>query len=237
MGGGAFSFQLFGFPIEIHTSFLAIVGIIGYSSAQGDLPLTLAFLVIAVLAVLIHELGHAFAARSLGTQEGPMISLAGMAGLTRYRPASPPTRAQSIWVSFAGPLAGITLGIAIYLLWLADLVERTAFVDDLYLIGFFTTFGWSAFNLLPVVPLDGGHIMTDMLPGDPRARQRRAAIVSIAIAVVLGFFLWNAGIIFGALLVAMFAFQNITILNSSRTSSTVAPPPIVRDDEVDLTKD
>lgn len=237
MGGREISFQLFGFPVSISMSFLAIVGIIGYSSFPNDLQLTLAFLAIAVIAVLVHELGHAFAARSQGTESVPTISLAGMAGLTRYRPSAQPSRVQSIFVSFAGPLAGICLGVLLYLFRLADVVDRTDFVDNLYLIGFFTTFGWSAFNLLPVVPLDGGHIMTDMLPGDAHTRQRRAAMVSIGIAAVVGFLLWTQGIIFGAVLVALLAFQNITILNSSRSAPEVAPAPIMRDDEADLTKD
>lgn len=239
MNGRALSFRMFGFPVSIHLSFVAIVGLIGYTSAAGDLQLTLAFLVIAIVAVLIHELGHAFAARSQGTQSVPTIDLAGMAGLTRYRPSSPPSRVQSIFISFAGPLTGIVLGFLLYGLWAADVVDRTPFVEDLFFIGFFTTFGWSAFNLLPVVPLDGGHIMTDLLPGDPRTRQRRAAIVSIVISAIVGLYLWSIGVTFGAVLVALFALQNVTVLRATggEAASPVVPPPMVSDTEIDATKD
>jgi len=51
--------------------------------------------------------------------------------------------------------------------------------------GEFTTFWWSVLNLLPVLPLDGGQAMRELLPGEPRARMRRAAVVSLVVLVPL----------------------------------------------------
>ena len=160
-------FKLFGFPISIQGSFVLTIGFIGFISFNDQIDRIIAFVVIGVLAVLIHEFGHAFAARSQGTIGTPEISLAGMAGLTRYRLEEAPGRLQSIFISFAGPLTGIVLGAIILGVRLSGVVEETPFISDLFLIGLFTTFGWSAFNLVPIVPLDGGHIMTDILPGNP----------------------------------------------------------------------
>lgn len=208
-------FKLFGFPISIQGSFVLTIGFIGFISFNDQIDRIIAFVVIGVLAVLIHEFGHAFAARSQGTIGTPEISLAGMAGLTRYRLEEAPGRLQSIFISFAGPLTGIVLGAIILGVRLSGVVEETPFISDLFLIGLFTTFGWSAFNLVPIVPLDGGHIMTDILPGNPMERRRRAAWVSIAIAAILAPVLWFVtNLLFAPLILGFMAWQNYTSLKN-----------------------
>lgn len=207
------TFQMFGFPITIKTSFIGVIAMLGFVSFQNRIDLIAAFVVIAVISVLIHEFGHAFAAKSQGTQDGPFISLEGMAGFTRYRLQKPPSRAQSIFISFAGPLAGIVLGLIILGVRMSGVVELTSFNNTLFNIGFFTTFVWSAFNLLPIVPLDGGHIMTDLIPGSVAIRSRRAAIVSIVVAVVVGGWLyWQFRLLFAPLILGGMAFQNFQML-------------------------
>lgn len=209
------AFRLLGFPVNIEGSFLLTLGFLGFISFDDRIDLIVAFVIIAVVAVLIHEFGHAFAARSQGTVGTPQISLAGMAGLTRYRLAKPPSRGQSIFISFAGPLTGIVLGAIILAVRSAGVVEDTVFVRNLFNIGLFTTFGWSAFNLVPIVPLDGGHIMTDLLPGDPLERRRRAAWVSIAVAAVLAPVLWFVtNLLFAPIILGAMAFQNWTSLKN-----------------------
>lgn len=226
------SFRLFGFPITIQGSFLLIVAVLGYTSFPGETDRVVAFVAIALVAIIVHELGHAFAARSQGTVSTPTISLEGMAGLTRYRLAAEPSRAQSIMISFAGPLAGILLGAAVLALARSGVLDRTPLIDDLILIGLFTTFGWSAFNLLPIVPLDGGHIMTDLLPGSPRIRRRRAAIVSIVVAVAAGAWLWFAlGSLFGPMILGLMAMQNFSMLSSSKPRPTMQPPTTTPQDD------
>ena len=191
------------------------LGFLGFISFEDRVDLIAAFVVIAVVSVLIHEFGHAFAARSQGTVGTPVISLTGMAGLTRYRLAKTPSRVQSIFISFAGPLTGIVLGFGILALRSIEPVEETVFVENLYWIGLFTTFGWSAFNLVPIVPLDGGHIMTDLLPGNSLERRRRAAWVSIAVAAILAPVLWfSLKLLFAPIILAAMAFQNWSSLKN-----------------------
>lgn len=206
-------FRMMGFPVSIQGSFLLTIAFLGYISYGEQIDRIVAFTAIAVVAVLIHEFGHAFAARSQGTVGTPSISLAGMAGLTRYRLEKVPSRAQSIFISFAGPLTGIVLGAIILAVRLAGIVEEDQLIRDLFVIGLFTTFGWSAFNLVPIVPLDGGHIMTDLLPGNPLERRKRAAWVSIAFAVILAPVLWfSLKLLFAPIILAGMAFQNYSSL-------------------------
>ncbi len=225
--GNGMAFRLLGFPVRIEWSFLLVVGLLGYSSSSTpQLDRTVAFVVIAVVAVLIHELGHALAARSQGAVGVPSISLVGMAGLTRYRLASTPGRLRSIFISVAGPAAGVLAGIVVLVVRRADLIEETVFVDYAFDIALFTTFGWSAFNLLPIVPLDGGHIMTDLLPGDPMVRRRRAAVVSIVVAAAAGIWLfYEFRLLFGPLILGFIAMSNVSVLRGSRRADVLAPPP------------
>lgn len=225
------SFRLFGFPVTIQGSFLMVVGILGYVSFPEELDRVVAFVLIALVAIVVHELGHAFAARSQGTIGTPSISLEGMAGLTRYRLQRQPSRSQSMMISFAGPFAGIVLGAIILVVAQIGVIDRTPLIDDLFLIGLFTTFGWSAFNLLPIVPLDGGHIMTDLIPGSVPVRRRRAALVSVVVATLAAIWMWVAlRSLFGPAILGMMAFQNFTAFSNSKQASALRPPMSPRDD-------
>ena len=211
------SFRLFGFPTTINGSFLMTVAVIGYLSFGQQIDRIVLFTAIAAVAVLIHELGHAFAATSQGTVGSPIISLEGMAGFTRFRLAEAPGRLASIFISVAGPIAGALPGVVLLaLLWGGVFDSLSPIAEDALNIGLFTTFGWSAFNLLPIVPLDGGHIMTDLIPGDVRVRRRRAAMVSIVFAVIIGAALWfQFRLLFAPLILGMMAWQNFSSLSRS----------------------
>jgi stage IV sporulation protein FB len=225
------SCRLFGFSVTIQGSFLLIVGVLGYVSFPEELDRVVAFVLIALVAIVVHELGHAFAARSQGTIGTPSISLEGMAGLTRYRLQREPSRGQSMMISFAGPFAGIVLGVIILVVAQSGVVDRTPLIDDLFLIGLFTTFGWSAFNLLPIVPLDGGHIMTDLIPGSVPVRRRRAALVSVVVASLAAVWMWVAlRSFFGPAILGMMAFQNFKMFSNSKPASALRPPLSPRDD-------
>ena len=208
------SFNLFGYPTTINGSFLITIAVIGFLSFPEQLDRVILFAAIAVVAVLIHELGHAFAARSQGTVGSPLISLEGMAGFTRYRLAEAPGRIASIFISVAGPLAGAIPGVILFVARRAGLFDDFGpLADDAVNIGIFTTLVWSAFNLLPIVPLDGGHIMTDLIPGDVGVRRRRAAMISIVTAIVIGAALWfQWRLLFAPLILGMMAWQNFSSL-------------------------
>lgn len=224
------SFRLFGFPITLQGSFFLVLGLLGYTSFPNQIDRAVAFVAIGVVAVTIHELGHAFAARSKGTVGTPTISMEGMSGLTRYRLKEVPSRATSIFISFAGPLAGLVTGAIVFFIARAEFLERNALNDDLISIALFTTIGWSVLNLLPIVPLDGGHILAELLPGDRHSRTRKAAVISIAVAVVAAIWVWiQFRAFFGVLILGMLVAQNMSLLSSSSKPS-IAPVVSVRDE-------
>ena len=104
-----------------------------------------------VLLILVHELGHYVEARrqGLNPQIPVFIPFLGAYVALRNQPFDPWRNAL---VSIAGPVAG---GIAA----LACLIYGNAVDSDLLRALAYVGFLLNLFNLLPIGPLDGGHVL------------------------------------------------------------------------------
>ena len=192
-GGRGLRLRLFGFPVHFDLSFVVIMGLLGYNQLQsGGVRDLVIWLVVATLSVLIHELGHAVVARTTGAS--PEIALTGFGGVTTFVPPRQLSRLRSLAISLAGPVVGLVVGAGLLGLYVAfsDSLWAGSWQRTALQLGIFTCLGWSVINLLPVLPLDGGQAMRELLPGPPEVRARRAAMVSVAAVVpvvVLAFWL------------------------------------------------
>src|SRR5262249_23113383 len=80
-------------------------------------------------------------------------------GLTSWTENKEVSPKKHIAISLAGPFAGFLFGGAVYLSEVAlpdlfaDHFGRVTYRDLLWV-----NFGWGIFNLLPVLPLDGGNV-------------------------------------------------------------------------------
>lgn len=211
--------RVLGFPVTIDISFVIIVAILGWTPGVTAQAFVV-WLVLVPVAVLVHELGHAVVARTTGAE--PSITLAGLGGLTSYLPPRPLSRAKSIAISVAGPVVGIVIGVALLVygrsVGVSSELGRTILNTAIY-----TTLGWSLLNLLPILPLDGGQTLRELLPGSPARREVRAAAVSIVVAVAAAFLAYRAGLVFGALLAAFFVLTNVMTIRSAREAAKVDP--------------
>jgi Zn-dependent protease len=214
-------FRLLGFPVTIDTSFAVVVALLGYLSSatvQG----TVIWLAVVPFAVLVHELGHAVAARSTGAR--PSILLAGLGGVTSYVPPRPLSRTRSIVISLAGPGVGLAIGAAL-LVYARQVGTGSDLAGDVLTVAVFTTLGWSILNLLPVLPLDGGQTMRELLPGSPRVRTVRAAAVSVVVGVAVAVLALVYSYVFGAVLAGFLALTNVLTVRTA-----------LRDRRLDLTQ-
>ena len=218
-GRALLRFRVFGFPVHVDWSFVLFVGLLGWQ--PGVTPERLAiWLLLAFLAVLAHELGHAVAARMIGAR--PSIALVALGGVTTYVPPRQLSRASSLGIALAGPAVGLVLGGVLLLVGRSVEVEADSLAEYTLLMAIFTTLGWSVLNLLPIVPLDGGQAMRELLPGDPETRARRASVVSIVLAVGLAFVIltnpsWGT---FALIFVAFLVLINVMALRSSAPSAS-----------------
>jgi stage IV sporulation protein FB len=220
-GRALLRFRVLGFPVHVDWSFVLFVGLLGWQPGITPERLVI-WLVLAFVAVLAHELGHAVAARMIGAQ--PSIALVALGGVTTYVPPRQLSRLSSLGIALAGPAVGLILGGALVVVGRTFEVEPGSLVEYTLLMAIFTTLGWSVLNLLPIVPLDGGQAMRELLPGDPATRARRASIVSIVLAVALAFVIvanpaWGQ---FALILVAFFVLVNVLALRSSAPSQASA---------------
>lgn len=99
-------FSVLGIPVRVHPMFWLVGALLG-SGAGPQLGVIAIWIGCLFVSILVHELGHALAARSFGWP--PDIVLHGFGGFARYSPGFGYTRRRAIWISFAGPLAGFGL--------------------------------------------------------------------------------------------------------------------------------
>jgi Zn-dependent protease len=109
-----------------------------------------------VLLLFVHELGHYLEAKRQGLDVGApiFIPFLGAAILLKENPLNAWREAQ---IAIAGPIVG-SIGAAV--VWLIG--ERQD--SELFVALGFTGFFLNLFNLLPVVPLDGGRIAAAIHP-------------------------------------------------------------------------
>jgi Zn-dependent protease len=169
-----------------------------------------------LFSILVHELGHALTFRYVFRTPCAII-LHGFGGvaipLQRYsRGYGFKGTMANGFLSFSGPLAGFALAFVTLVLFqmvpndgsraaalLRDFLEWTALISII----------WGIFNLLPVYPMDGGHISREFfLFFFPRRGIEFSLIVSMLTAALLAVAALQSGNFFITFLFAYFAYQN-----------------------------
>lgn len=187
-----------GVAVRVHATFVLLLAWIGTSAwlAEGTLASVAAgvgFAALLFAIIVLHELGHAFAARRYGirTLDITLLPIGGVARLERM-PSEP--RAELL-VAVAGPavnvvLAGLLAGVAV----LADLpLGRfdTSADPQLPIVArlFWINVALVVFNSIPAFPMDGGRVLRAALAMrfDHERATRIAAGLGQAVAFVLGF--------------------------------------------------
>jgi Zn-dependent protease len=211
-------FTLLGFPVTINLSVLLILAFLGIQ--LGDPLHIVLWVAIGIVAILLHELGHAVVVRAAGS--APRISLAGFGGVTSYRPT--PRTSQRRWslaIGLAGPAVGIVLGLGAVAAGApcCRVVVGGSTVEFVASVFVFVSLVWSVLNLLPILPLDGGQALVSLLPGSPRQRRERAAVVGIVVGglVTAVALVWN--LTFGAILAGLLTWQNVRTLQDARRTT------------------
>ena len=213
---GGLHFRVFGFPVRVDPFFFFIVIALGFST-HATVGGMVAWFAVVFVSILIHELGHAFAARAVGS-DSIGIELQSMGGLTAYRPRRSLSRLEQIGVSLAGPFSGFALGTVVLVLANILDVSTTRSGDNVVLFDLlWVNFGWGLFNLLPVLPLDGGTVMQNMLPGNELVRARRAAMVSIAILLIAAAISIRMEFYFGLIYAGLLGAFNFAALSRGRS--------------------
>jgi Zn-dependent protease len=176
-------FRLFGFDVHVRTGFVVFLALIVFLY-QDQFGVWLA----AALAgfTLLHELGHAVAARSAGAHAE--ISLDFLAGYTSFRadPARPIGRGRRAVISAAGPTTQIVASLGVlYAMGVDPFSLDSVRGSDAAAAIWWAGPAIGALNLIPVLPLDGGHLALTGLEGVLGERALRVMVIA-SIVVTAG---------------------------------------------------
>lgn len=211
----------FRIPIRVHPTFW--LGSILFAGNQtGNLPasqIIFIWVVCSFVSILVHELGHAFTAEFFGwPTEIVMYFGGGLAISQRYRND---TAWRSIAVSFMGPAAGFMLYglvVGIELALNRGHIWENEYRSFLFRFLKFMNLYWGLLNLLPVLPLDGGHILHSLCEV---MRFRDATGIALKIgAVVSGaaayYFFVKTRQSYAGMLMLMLCLQNVGALQPQK---------------------
>jgi Zn-dependent protease len=247
LGGGSFTlFHVRGIRIAVDWSWFLVLflvifwlsnfygNVLGESSSASE-PFALAVLSAFGFfsSIVLHELGHAFAAmrNGIGITNIQLWIFGGMARMDRE--ADGP--ATEFKVAVAGPLVTFAIVVALTAVGLAavgatEFKHAVAIESDSGVSGVMAMIGWLAsinllvllFNLLPAFPMDGGRIVRAIAwwrTGDRNSATRFAANLGRVFAYIFiggGLLLVANGDAFGGIWLALIG---IVINSSARAAS------------------
>jgi Zn-dependent protease len=152
------------------------------------------FIPVFLLALTLHEFGHAWTALQFGDSTAKLqgrvtldplkhLDLMGTIfmfvlhfGWAKPVPVNPANfkpeqrRQAELWVSLAGIIANLLQAVAYALVWRAlllmnpTLLYGATFLQRFLLLGVLINLALAIFNLLPIYPLDGAHVLKNLLP-------------------------------------------------------------------------
>jgi stage IV sporulation protein FB len=187
--------RIAGTEVRIHLTFFLLLAWFAAADYQAGGPREAlhgtALICSVFLCVLLHEFGHALAARHYGIRT-PDITLFPFGGVARIE-RMPEKPSEEIVIALAGPAVNVVIATGLFLALAAfgmagpDAVLNFggSFVHQLVAVNVILLL----FNLIPAFPMDGGRVLRALLAtrfGHNRATQIAAHVGQI-LAIGLGF--------------------------------------------------
>jgi Zn-dependent protease len=217
------SFPLFrvrGIDIRVHVTFplILIWGAIqfGWLQAGGLSGAVFGVIVFVLLFVIVvlHELGHSFAAQYYGVpvRQIVLLPIGGVAQLERM----PEAPRQEFVIAIAGPLVNFVLALGLYVVGLAvghdfGSFSLAAMYDNmsryspaaLFNYLFMTNLFLGIFNLIPAFPMDGGRVLRALLA--MQTSYVRATQIAVAVGQGLAMLFGLYGFLGGGFFIILIA--------------------------------
>jgi len=229
MGSSIKIASFFGIEVRIHITFLLFLVWIWFSSyeleGQSGAIKGVLFILILFACVLLHEFGHAFAARAFGIRT-PDITLYAIGGVARLN-RIPDKPWQELIVAIAGPLVNVVIAaVLIFGIHVTaglqqlehlespriEMLAKVASVNVMLVL----------FNLIPAFPMDGGRVLRALLAMTmPYAKATQiAARIGQGLAIVFLIFglFGNPILVFIAIFIFVGAQQEASMTRVNRSS-------------------
>ncbi|HVK58137.1 MAG TPA: site-2 protease family protein [Candidatus Kapabacteria bacterium] len=183
--------RIAGIDVKVHATFLLLLGFYGFAFyGQGGLSAAVQgviFITLVFCCVLLHEFGHALAARRYGinTPDITLLPIGGLARLDRM----PEKPMEELVVAVAGPLVNVVIAgllapfVSFRTMAQPDVLEHFSFglIPQLFIANCILV----AFNMIPAFPMDGGRILRAFLA--MRMDYAKATNIAASIGQTLAF--------------------------------------------------
>jgi Zn-dependent protease/predicted transcriptional regulator len=229
--------RIAGVDVYVHPTFLLLLAWVGLAHYfehrdPAEALYGLAFILALFGIVVLHELGHALAARRYGirTRDITLLPIGGVARLERI----PEDPRQELIVAVAGPAVNVVMAAGIYLGLV--LSRGIAPMEQALRVGggfmqqlFWVNVTLVLFNMVPAFPMDGGRVLRALLAMrlDYVRATQIAASIGQTIALVFGIlgFFYNPFLIFIALFVWLAGAQEAGVV---QMRSALGGIPVMR---------
>ncbi|MCJ8314210.1 MAG: site-2 protease family protein [Saccharospirillaceae bacterium] len=145
------SAPIIGLILKFSKSFKVIkIMLLASSAAVYSILFSWQFALILIAILIFHEFGHVFAMKRSGLKTKGFYFIPFVGGMAVSERAK--SQWQEVFISMMGPVFGLLMSLVFYILYL---------YTNNHFIGLVAAFSAliNMFNLLPVYPLDGGHVM------------------------------------------------------------------------------
>lgn len=206
--------RIAGIDVRVHATFFLLLAWFGavyfLAGGYGAMVIGLSFIILLFVCVVLHEFGHALAARAYGINT-PDITLLPIGGIARLE-RMPDRPWQELVVALAGPAVNVVIAFGLYIVigrffGLGDLEElaegRGNLLTQLLAINVILV----VFNLLPAFPMDGGRVLRALLA--TRLAHAKATRIAAAVGQIVAVLFGLLGLFGGnpfLLFIAVFVF-------------------------------
>jgi Zn-dependent protease/CBS domain-containing protein len=196
-----------GIAIEIHPSWLIILGLLSFTLSNGFFPefyegwSTTTYWVVGVTAalllfvtVLIHELAHAVVAirRGLPVPKITLFIFGGVSHLSR----SPASAGEEFAIAAAGPATSLVIAILSGAAWLLlESINTPQQITAVLIYIAFVNTALAVFNIIPGFPLDGGRVFRSIVWRRTKSF-RRATRIAAGTGEMVGYGMMGLGVFF-----------------------------------------
>tara|TARA_R110002096_G_scaffold238581_19_gene430230 strand:+ start:10703 stop:11860 length:1158 start_codon:yes stop_codon:yes gene_type:complete len=162
--------RILGTQLRVHVTFfllLAWVGIATYAQSGWEGAVYgIAFILALFVCVILHEFGHALAAKAFGIST-PDITLLPIGGLARLQ-RMPRDPIKELVIALAGPAVNVVIAGLIFLFLRISTIPLAIDLEARSISGFFVSLMavnvWLViFNMIPAFPMDGGRALRALL--------------------------------------------------------------------------
>ena len=215
------NFRFLNIPVEIHPTFW--IFLLFFTKFYQDPSIESVIVgIVLIFSLLVHEYGHALTAVYFGAS--PTITLEAFGGKAQYN-GRRITPKQEFLITLNGPLLESLLIVLPFFLLKMGVFAGHAYIQYFLYVTMRLNILWCLLNLIPLVPLDGGHLVRYILEKKFGDNGHRLSIIIGLICVVLATpYLYYAGYFFFGTLLLIYGFQNFQILRGFRVSARENSP-------------